>query len=127
MKGRDGLLHPVVWDGVLDKRIGERAFVLFQDGSTSLVQIGQLLWTVSKSPVFVPTPSNQRELTTSLTFIKKRMYAESKAFADLYDAYSKPLLALTRATTFDWSLKSDVALVDFHFESLRRKNLEHVY
>ena len=51
------------------------------------------------------------------------MYAKSKAFADLYDSYSKPLLALTRATTFDWSLNSDVALVDFHFKSLRLKTL----
>ena len=123
VKGRDGLLHPVVWDGVLDKRVGVRALVLFRDGSTSLVRITQLLWSVSKSPIFVPTLSNQLELDTSLTFIKKRMYVKSKACADLYDAYSKPLLALTRATTFDWSLKSDVALVDFHFKGLRRKTL----
>ena len=32
-----GKRHPVVWDGVIDTRMGERAFVLFKDGSSSLV------------------------------------------------------------------------------------------
>ena len=124
VKGRDGLLHPVVWDGVLDKRVGVRAFVLFRDGSTSLVQVCQLLWSATKSPIFVPNPSNQRELDTSLKFIKQRMYAKSKAYAKLYDQYSKPLLGLTRSINFNWSLKSELALVETHLKSLRIKTLD---
>ena len=98
--GRDGLLHPVVWDGVLDTRIGERAFVLFQDGSTSLVQIGHLLWTKSKSPIFLPVPSNRGELTDALMMMASRDMSA-------YSALAKPLIDLVHTTPWAWSNLSD--------------------
>jgi len=101
--GRDGLLHPVVWDGVLDTRIGERAFVLFQDGSTSLVQIRHLLWTKSKSPIFPPVPSNKGELTDALMMMASRDMPA-------YPALAKPLIDLVHTTPWAWSNLSDRAL-----------------
>ena len=46
-----GNVHKVVWDGVTDSRVGERAFVLFQDGSSSLVHAKYLLHASGKSHV----------------------------------------------------------------------------
>ena len=43
-----GKRHPVIWDGVIDTRMGERAFVLFKDGSSSLV-LGKALRHTSSS------------------------------------------------------------------------------
>lgn len=48
--GHDGLTHPVHWDGIFDERVGKRALVLFQNGSTSLVCAEALLSTASKKP-----------------------------------------------------------------------------
>ena len=51
VNGRDGLTHAVYYDGIRDNRMGERAFVRFKDGSTSLVQSRFLYDSSNKSPV----------------------------------------------------------------------------
>ena len=48
---KHGGTHKVVWDGVVDTRAGERAFVLFQDGSASCVLSKYLLHAPGKSQV----------------------------------------------------------------------------
>ena len=42
--------HSVCWDGVIDERCGKRAFVLFKDGSTSLVRFTHIRDAQTKSP-----------------------------------------------------------------------------
>jgi len=42
--------HPVCWDGVIDTRVGKRAFVLFKDGSSSLVRFTHIRDATTKSP-----------------------------------------------------------------------------
>ena len=48
---KSGGAHVVVWDGVVDTRVGERAFVLFWDGSSSLVLSQHFIDAVTKSVI----------------------------------------------------------------------------
>ena len=49
VKDKFGKWHSVCWDGVVDERCGKRAFVLFKDGSTSLVRFTLIRDAISKS------------------------------------------------------------------------------
>ena len=48
---KSGGMHKVIWDGVVDTRAGKRAFVLFQDGSSSCVLSKFLFLASAKSLV----------------------------------------------------------------------------
>ena len=50
VRDKFGKWHLVCWDGVVDERCGKRAFVLFKDGSTSLVRFTHIRDAKTKSP-----------------------------------------------------------------------------